>query len=191
MKAKRQIRYVLDRTYLDCSTPLPSHFSFSLLLSVHSLRPPLLSDGINSISFTPKPSKKEGLIEGATYLFRDVKIDIEERGDLKTLLRGIDLEDEAKSEIEEEHGPGISLRLEYSDAKLVIPFNVGPACEPKDLASELTESEVEFLRNSLFEKNVRRGGKKEQKMIELDEMMETTSESVSVIKPLQKKVKTT
>ena len=50
MKAKKQLRYLLDRSYLDCSEVRSGNMSISLLLHINIINDEVFfSDGINSI----------------------------------------------------------------------------------------------------------------------------------------------
>ena len=168
MKAKRQLRYLLERSYLDCSESRSSAQTMPLLITGQGGWS--VSDGVNSIkidstrgAFGSKPPSS-----GSLWLLKDCSIELEQIGE------------------------AVKLSLKCGEATLIMPWgglavsgqlSAANQTEFRLLEDDLTPNEKEFLKNVLFEKKVRSGEvKRQHKQIELDEMLEMTSESVHLPK---------
>ena len=82
------------------------------------------------------------------------------------------------------------LQLKFSDASLIMPAILSAEL-PKLLVNDLSSNEVAFLRNSCFEQKARCcDGDFSSSVINIDEMMDTTSVSANMSKRSAKKVKT-
>ena len=165
MKTKQQLKYLLDRAFLDCSDIKSGEISMDLLLGVTSAdQRLLLTDGFHAIAFEEKISSNdtEAMALGSLSYFRGCRIEI------------IGEEEE------------IDLFLRFEESVLLMPERFAVA-NFRMLRSDLNSSEVAFLKNSLFEKKVRIGdGDNVDNIIMLDELLETTAESLDY---LQKRVK--
>ena len=136
----------------------------SLLLSVHKVGSGWsLSDGINSIH-----------VDGAFFFKRD----------------SLMLFEDCLIELKEIQAGKISMSLVFSTAQIVMPIGAGN--QPgKPLEDELTQGEQDFLKNVIFERRIREGDlQSKDLLIDLDDMLESTSRSAHSHPPPVKRVKT-